>query len=292
MSRRQRVPVHPVRKWFPDRGSAFVVPSVRIFYSTRIRANLLWWKQEKAPRQVLSCLKNGVRLSFHPPPPPPACISIACARQGCRVRHTGPVQRGHFGRVRPVAVSRLRLSLQSARSHASERKAANGTQLPLSELILQEADVSIRASQGSSQASTTPRLTAQSRCQRSVLACSVTPSYSALPQLSSGAFSVIRERFRSHRPGTPSTRGLLGVAPRLPGSISGGGKNVCSTVVRIHQRTIYLDQGRQGLDSSYESTRDTLFILCYFSQLQSQMGCFNYFEVCMISNLRFGVLRE
>jgi hypothetical protein len=70
MSRRQRVPVFPVRKWFPGRGSAFVAPSVRIFNSTRIRVNLLWWKQEKAPRQVLSCLKNGVCLSFHRPPPP------------------------------------------------------------------------------------------------------------------------------------------------------------------------------------------------------------------------------
>ena len=70
LSRRQRVPVYPVRKWFPGRGSAFVAPSVRIFYSTRIRANLLWWKQEKVPRQVLSCLKNGVCLSFHRPPPP------------------------------------------------------------------------------------------------------------------------------------------------------------------------------------------------------------------------------
>jgi hypothetical protein len=27
-------------KWFSGRGSAFVAPSVRIFYSTRIRANL------------------------------------------------------------------------------------------------------------------------------------------------------------------------------------------------------------------------------------------------------------
>jgi hypothetical protein len=52
MSRRQRVPVHPVLKWFPGRGSAFVDPNVKIFFSTRIRANLLWWKQEKAPRQV------------------------------------------------------------------------------------------------------------------------------------------------------------------------------------------------------------------------------------------------
>jgi hypothetical protein len=30
------------------------------------------------------------------------------------------------------------------------------------------------------------------------------------------------------------------------------------TAVRIHQRTIYLDQGRQGLGSSYERTWDTL----------------------------------
>jgi hypothetical protein len=40
----------------------------------------------------------------------------------------------------------------------------------------------IRASQGSSQASATLRLVAQSRCQRSVLACPVTPIYSTLPQ--------------------------------------------------------------------------------------------------------------
>ena len=67
--------------------------------------------------------------------PLPACISIACTEQGCRIRHTGPVQRGHLGLLCPVAASRLQLSLQSARSYASERKAANGTQLPLSEFI-------------------------------------------------------------------------------------------------------------------------------------------------------------
>ncbi len=55
------------------------------------------------------------------PPPPPVCISIACTRQGCRVRHTGPVQRGQFGRILPVVVSQFQLSLQSARPHTSER---------------------------------------------------------------------------------------------------------------------------------------------------------------------------
>ena len=69
-SRHHRVPVHPVREWFPGRGSAFVAPSVRIFYSTRTPANLLWWNQEKTPRQVLSCLKTGCVCHFtaHPPP--------------------------------------------------------------------------------------------------------------------------------------------------------------------------------------------------------------------------------
>ena len=119
--------------------------------------------------------------------PPPACISIACAKQGCRIRHTGPVQRGQFGRLRPVVDSGLQLSLQSTRSHASERKAAHDTKLSLLKFLLQKADVSIRAGQGSSQASATPRLVAQSRCHRSVVSCPVTPSYRALPQLSSGA---------------------------------------------------------------------------------------------------------
>jgi hypothetical protein len=41
----------------------------------------------------------------------------------------------------------------------------------------------------------------------------------------------------------------------------GGGKNVCNIVVGIHQRTLYLDQGHQGLDSSHESTRDTLSLV-------------------------------
>ena len=125
---------HPVCKWFPDRDSAFVAPSVRIFYSTRIRANLLSWKQEKTPRQVLSCLKNGVCLSFHPPPSP-VCISIVCDRQGRRVHHTGPVRRGQFGHIHPVPVSRIQLSQQNVCSHASEQKTVNGAQLPLFELL-------------------------------------------------------------------------------------------------------------------------------------------------------------
>ena len=73
--------------------------------------------------------KRGATV-ISPTTPSPACISIACTEQGCRIRHTGPVQRGQLGRPRLVAVSRLQLSLQSARSYASERKAANGTQLP------------------------------------------------------------------------------------------------------------------------------------------------------------------
>ena len=74
-----------------------------------------------------------------PPTPSPACISIACAKQGCRIRHTGPVQRGQFGRLRPVAASGLQLSLQSTRSHVSERKAAHDTKLSLPKFFLQKS---------------------------------------------------------------------------------------------------------------------------------------------------------
>ena len=93
--------------------------------------------------------KRGAPV-ISPPTPPPACISIACAKQGCRIRHTGPVQRGQFGLLRPVEVSGLQLSLQNTRSHASERKVAHDTKLSLLKFLLQKADVSIRAGQGSS----------------------------------------------------------------------------------------------------------------------------------------------
>jgi hypothetical protein len=42
--------------------------------------------------------ERGVSV-ISPPPPPLACISIACKRQGCRVRHTGPVQGGWIFRA-------------------------------------------------------------------------------------------------------------------------------------------------------------------------------------------------
>jgi hypothetical protein len=147
MSRRQRVPVFPMRKWFPGRGSAFVAPSVRIFYSTRIVCEPIVVEERKVSSSgPLLPQKRGVSV-ISPTTPPPACISIARTEQGCRIRHTGPVQRGQLGHLYPVPVSRFQLSLQRARSYSSERKVVNGTQLPSSEFILQKADVSIRASQ-------------------------------------------------------------------------------------------------------------------------------------------------
>jgi hypothetical protein len=142
--------------------------------------------------------------------------------------------------------------------------------------------VSIRASQGSSQTSTTPRLAVQSRCQSNVLTCPVTPSYSVLPQLSSGAPRVIREHFRPHRPGVSSTWDLLVVVPRLRGPISSGGKNVCNTAVRIHQLAFYLDQSDKGIDSSYASTRDSLSLVHRRLSVRSALPttCFTRTEDC------------
>jgi hypothetical protein len=145
-----------------------------------------------------------------------------------------------------------------------------------------KVDVSIRASQGFSQASTTPPLVSQSQRQDSVLTCPVTPSYNTLSHQSSDASGVIRERFRSHRLGVSSTRDLPGVAPRLHGPISGCGKNVYITVVRIHHHTLYLDQGYQGLGSTYESTRDTLSLVHRRLSTRSTLPvtCFALTEDC------------
>ena len=60
-----------VTRWFPGRGSAFVAPPVQVFYSSKLRARLLWWKQEKAPRRVLQALQKGVDLEFEAGPPAP-----------------------------------------------------------------------------------------------------------------------------------------------------------------------------------------------------------------------------
>ncbi len=68
--RRRRVHFAKVTRWFPGRGSAFVAPPVQVFYSSKLRARLLWWKQEKAPKRVLQALQKGVDLEFTRDGPP------------------------------------------------------------------------------------------------------------------------------------------------------------------------------------------------------------------------------
>ena len=48
-----------------------MAPPVQVFYSSKLRARLLWWKQEKAPRRVLQALQKGVDLEFEAGPPAP-----------------------------------------------------------------------------------------------------------------------------------------------------------------------------------------------------------------------------
>lgn len=68
--RKCRVLINPVQKWFPGRGSAFQAPPARIYYSSRLRANLGWWREQRPGRAILNVLKNGVKIDFHSPPPP------------------------------------------------------------------------------------------------------------------------------------------------------------------------------------------------------------------------------
>ena len=68
--RGRRLTLTPVPRWFPGRGSAFVGPPVRIFYASRIRANLGWWKAQGAPRKIVAALSKGVKLEFSTTPQP------------------------------------------------------------------------------------------------------------------------------------------------------------------------------------------------------------------------------
>jgi hypothetical protein len=67
---RQRLILNPVPRWYPARGSAFVGPPVRMFYASKVRAHLGWWKAQHAPRSILRALKHGVKLDFHTLPQP------------------------------------------------------------------------------------------------------------------------------------------------------------------------------------------------------------------------------
>jgi hypothetical protein len=67
---RRGVGLHPVPRWFPGRGTHFAAPPAGVFYSSRLRANLAWWKAAGAPRGTLQALAAGVKLEFHTTPQP------------------------------------------------------------------------------------------------------------------------------------------------------------------------------------------------------------------------------
>ena len=70
LRRRARLRLNPVPRWFPGRGTAFDTPPVRIFYSSKVRAGLDWWKMERASRAVINCVTHGYKLAFTSPPTP------------------------------------------------------------------------------------------------------------------------------------------------------------------------------------------------------------------------------
>ena len=59
-----------VKRWYRGRGSAWRAPEVAVYYSSKIRACLGWWKAQKAPRLTVSVLRNGYRIPFATQPPP------------------------------------------------------------------------------------------------------------------------------------------------------------------------------------------------------------------------------
>ena len=69
-AKRRSLRLNPVPRWYPAKGSAFVGPPVRVFYSSKIRVNLGWWKAQQPPGSILRALKHGLKLEFHTLPQP------------------------------------------------------------------------------------------------------------------------------------------------------------------------------------------------------------------------------
>ena len=71
LQRRRRSSGVPVPRWYPGRGSAFHAPPAGVFYSTKVRARLDWWRQNNASSSVIRALQAGVKLDFTAGPPRP-----------------------------------------------------------------------------------------------------------------------------------------------------------------------------------------------------------------------------
>ena len=73
--RASRLRLQAVARWFPGRGSATWAPDVRIFYSTKVRASIGWWRDHAASRSVINVLSAGVKIDFAGKPPSPLRFS-------------------------------------------------------------------------------------------------------------------------------------------------------------------------------------------------------------------------
>jgi len=68
--RGRRLDLRPVQRWFPGKGAFWVSPNPGVFYSSKVRARLGWWKNNGASRLTVSVLKTGYKLQFtHNPTP-------------------------------------------------------------------------------------------------------------------------------------------------------------------------------------------------------------------------------
>ena len=61
-ARGRRISAARVERWFPGRGSAFIAPPARVFYATKLRASLHWWKREKAEFLESEIMRAGLAL--------------------------------------------------------------------------------------------------------------------------------------------------------------------------------------------------------------------------------------
>ena len=65
LGHRARLNLKPVQTWFPGKGSGWQGPNPGVFYSSKVRARLGWWKQAGASRLCIQVLKDGYKLAFN-----------------------------------------------------------------------------------------------------------------------------------------------------------------------------------------------------------------------------------
>ena len=248
--------LHPVRTWWPGKGTPFSAPSVRMFYTSKVRAKLGWWQAERASRAVVQCLQHGYKLQFDTPPPPfktsPLLVdakdvdfALQDLQQGTHLARTSRCcQAGtSFFQGLVYTDNQMTSSAQCTTTDVSIRMLAK--QLAATRAYAMRCACFARSQS----------LSVKLRLRESVLEHPSTQedcSFSVIPFCTARACSVGKWR----HPIYPSSAGsILGGCSGKPGALSSRGALMRCPSLRVHKFPVGLDQGHQGARPCYAGSR-------------------------------------